>query len=180
MIKAVKYIIGFLTIILVSIVAYTTTYYFVEIKPNKVAIQKLIDSYELNSSSYETLEKMAVTEEGRNGIANYVAHSIAVEKTGKGFRNYWHFKGTHWHLWIRLLYSEREIYKMWLALAPYGGGRGMKEASMYHFKKPLEQTSCYELAQLVVMVKAPSKFKPGSINSENRIKERGVVNVCNS
>ena len=178
--KVIKYFGGILAIIIFAPLIYTIIYFLVEIRPHTESMSEKIGIYNNMSSNLTLLEKMAVNEEGRNGIARYVSHSMAVENSERGFRNLWHLIGLHWHLWVRVMYSEQEQYALWLAMAPYGKGRGMNEAATYHFNKQLEQLSCYQLAQLVVMVRAPTRFKPGGEQSEQRIKERGVANECRS
>lgn len=175
-----KYIGAILVFIIVAPLVYTTFYFLVEIRPHTLSMAEKIEIYNNISPNLTLMENMAISEEGRSGMARYVSHSLAVENTESGFRNFWHLIGLHWHLWVRVMYSEQEQYSLWLALAPYGKGRGMNEAAIYHFNKPLEQLSCYQLAQLVVMVRAPTMFKPGSEKSEQRIKGRGVANVCSS
>jgi hypothetical protein len=178
--KVVKYIGGILAFIFVAPLIYTILYFLVEIRPHTVSMAEKIEIYNNISPNLTLMEKIAVSEEGRSGMVRYVSHSLAVENTKSGFRNFWHLIGLHWHLWVRVMYSEQEQYFLWLALAPYGKGRGMNEAAVYHFNKPFEQLSCYQLTQLVVMVRAPTRFKPGSEKSEQRIKDRGVANVCSS
>jgi hypothetical protein len=178
--KVMKYIGAILVVIVIAPLIYTTLYFLIEIRPHTESIGKMIGIYNIKSPNLTLMENMAVSEESRSGMASYVSHSLAVDNTESGFRNLWHLFGLHWHLWVRVMYSEQEQYSLWLALAPYGKGRGMNEAAIYHFNKPLEQLSCYQLAQLVVMVRAPSWFKPGSEKSEQRIKDRGVANVCSS
>jgi hypothetical protein len=158
----------------------TTTYYLVEIRPHSYSISEKIKIYSSKSNNLALLEKIAVNEEGRDGIARYISHSLAIEHTQSNFRGLWHLIGLHWHLWVGLMYTEQEQYSLWLALVHYGKGQGMNAASTFYFNKSIEQLSCYQLAQLVVMVRAPTMFKPGSKRSEKRIKERGVANVCGS
>lgn len=178
--KVIKYIGGIFVLIIFVPLAYTTTYYLIEIRPHSESLSEKIRIYNNTSKNISLLEKMAVNEEGRNGIARYVSHSLAVEYTESGFRNLWHLIGLHWRLWISIKYSEQEHYALWLALAPYGKGRGMNEAATFYFNEPIDQLSCHQLAQLVVMVRAPTRFTPGSEKSEQRIKERGIESVCNS
>ena len=178
--KIGKYIVGTLLAVVLLPSAYTVVYYFLEIVPQTDSINMMIESYNDRSKNYQIMEKMTVKEEGINGIHRYVSHSLAVTNIAKGFCNYWHLIGLHWHLWVWLKYSEEEEYSLWLAMAPYGPGRGMKQASIYHFNKPFEELSCYQLAELVVMVRAPTRFIPGSERSKQRIYERGVANECGS
>ena len=178
--KIIKYIGGTLLAVVLLPIAYTVVYYFVEIAPQSHSINKMIVSYSNRTSNYKIMENMAVREEGRNGIYRYVSHSLAGTYISKGYRNYWHLIGLQWHLWVWLKYSEEEQYALWLAMAPYGPGHGMNQASIYHFNKSFEELSCYQVAELVVMVRAPTRFTPGSERSKQRIKERGVANECSS
>ena len=178
--KVIKYISGILFLIICTPLIYTTVYYLVEIRPHINEIEEKIKIYKKSSLNLTLMENIAVREEGRNGIARFVSHSLAVENTKSGFRSIWHLMGVHWHLWVRVMYSEQEQYLLWLAMAPYGKGRGMNEAAFSHFKKSLDELSCYQIVQLVVMVRAPTIFIPGSKKSEKRIKEQGLANVCSS
>lgn len=180
MIRVAKYALGFLIFFVCILVFYSVLYYFLEIRPIRSIIEEKISQYSPLTENYLLMETMAVNEESRRGIADFVAHSFAVEVTEKEFRSMWHLRGLHWHIWFRLLYTEKEIFQLWLAMAPYGKGRGIKEASMYHFANIFEKLSCYQIAQLVVMVRSPSGYKPGSERSEKRIYKRGVANVCKS
>ena len=122
---------------------------------------------------------MAIEAEKKKGIINYVSHSLAVDYIDKNFRGGWHLIGAHWQLWIRIIYSEEELFNLWLAQAPYPRGRGMDEASLFFFNKKMEQLSCYQLAQLTVMVRSPTMFKPESKKSEQRIKRYNLNSACN-
>jgi membrane carboxypeptidase/penicillin-binding protein PbpC len=176
--RLIKYTGILLILIVLSPIFYTLSYYILEINPHSASIEKLIQPYQRRSTNHRIMERMAVQEEGRSGISSYVAHTLAVENTDKDFRNLWHLIGLHWQLWLRLTYSEQEQFSMWLALAPYGPGRGMDHASIHHFEKPFEELNCYQLAELVVMVRAPSMFSPGSERAQQRIAARGVAKDC--
>ena len=165
-------------IICVSPFVYTTIYYFLEIRPHNESMSNKIKTYEGISKNRSLLEKMIVKVEGRKGIANYVSHSLAVDNIHNGFHKNWHIIGLHWHFWVRLKYSEEEIFRLWLAQVPYGSGRGMNEASTYHFKLPLEHLSCHQVSQLVVMAKAPTIYAPNTQRSELRIKALSLKNEC--
>ena len=167
--KVMKYIGAILVFIIAAPLIYTTLYFMIEIRPHTESISEKVGIYNKVTSNLALLEKMAVSEEGQNGMARYVSHSLAVENTESGFRNIWHLVGLHWHLWVRVMYSEQEQYALWLALAPYGKGRGMNEAATFFFNKPIEKLSCHQLAELVVMIRAPTTFKPGSEKTEQRI-----------
>ena len=123
---------------------------------------------------------MAMKEATQYGISRFVGHSLAVDNIEHGFRNYWHLSGFHWHLWVWIRYTDMETFQLWLAMALYGSGRGMNEASMLNFNSKIEELSCNQLAQLVVMVRSPSIFKPGSKRSNKRIKNKDILSVCNS
>ena len=180
MLRLTKYFVGFLVVLFFVPLIYTTSYYFTEIRPHNDSIVEKIDSYESLTRNHELMEVMAVNEEGRNGMVRYVGHTLALETSKKGLRKYSHLDGLHWLFWVWVLHSENEIFKLWLAIAPYEIGSGMNEASMHHFNKSITQLSCNQLAQLVVMVRSPSKYKPGSERSEQRIKNRGTASVCSS
>jgi len=180
MFKFIKYLFSFIVFLVLAITIYTASYYFIEIRSHNGAFTEKINEYIELSGNHFLLEKMAVKEEYRSGMLRYVAHSLALDTIETGFRNYWHLMGLHWHLWLWVLYSEKEVYQLWLAMAPNGSGQGMNEASKLHFNKTFEELSCYQLAQLVVMVRSPTAFKPGSERSEERIKKRSVASVCSS
>ena len=163
-----------------TISIYTLSYYLIEIRPHDNFINEKIKTYSELSKNHLLLEKMAIKEETQNGILRYAAHSLAVDNIKHGFRNYWHLIGLHWHLWIWIRYTDNEIFQLWLAMVPNGSGRGMNEASMFYFNSKIEDLSCNQLAQLVVMVRSPSMFKPGSDRSNKRIKNKGIISVCNS
>ena len=180
MIRAIKYIFGLFLLLIITIIIYTTSYYLIEIRPMNNSMTNKIKNYSPLSTNHLLMEKMALKEEGKKGIARYVAHTLAVENSNGGFRNYWHLVGLHWHLWLRLSFSEKETFKLWLAIAANGNGRGMNEAATLHFNKPFSHLSCNQLAQLVVMVRSPTTFKPGSKRNEQRVISKGVANECNS
>lgn len=175
-----KFINRTVAILLALSLIYIGIYFIVEIRPHVSEMDEMIREYETDSLNYSSIKSMAVAEEGIDGIGSYVGHSLAVSNVGSGFRGAWHLLGLHWQLWVRLLYSEDEIFRLWLAMVPYGDGRGMKDAAQFHFESDLDSLSCYQLAQLVVMVRAPSMFKPGSERSINRIRDHGVAIRCDS
>ena len=178
--RAIKYIFGLFLLLIITFIIYTTSYYLIEIRPMNDSMTNKIKKYSPFSTNHLIMKKMALNEEGKKGIARYVAHTFAVENSNGGFRNYWHLVGLHWQLWLRLSFSEKETYQLWLAIAANGYGRGMNEAAILHFKKPFIELSCNQLAQLVVMARAPTIFKPGSERNTQRVNSRGVANNCNS
>lgn len=180
MIRAIKYIFSIFLLLIITIIIYTTSYYLIETRPMNDSMTNKIKNYSPLSTNYLLMEKMVLKEEGKKGIVRYVAHALAVENSNGRFRNYWHLVGLHWHLWLRLSFSEKETYQLWLAIAANGYNRGMNEAAILHFKKPFVELSCNQLAQLVVMARAPTIFKPGSERNAKRVKSRGVANECNS
>ena len=180
MLRLTKYFVGFLVVLFFVPLIYTTSYYFTEIRPHNDSIAEKINSYESLSRNHGLMEEMAVNEEGRNGMVRYVAHTLALEATQKDFKKYSHLVGLHWLFWVWVLHSEKEVFKLWLAIAPYESGSGMNDASMHYFNQSIEQLSCNQLAELVVMVRSPSKYKPGSERSKQRIMSRGMASACSS
>lgn len=180
MIRAIKYIFGLFVLLCITIVIYIASYYFIEIRPLNESITQKINNYSPLSTNYLLMQKMVLKEEGKKGIARYVAHNLAVENSNGSFRNYWHLVGLHWHLWVWLNLSEKETYQLWLAIAANGRGIGMNEAATLHFNKPIVQLSCNQLAQLVAMVRSPTIFKPGNTRNTQRVKNRGIANECSS
>jgi hypothetical protein len=75
-------------IILMPIV-YTTTYYLVEIRPHSDSISEKIKIYSSKSNNLALLENIVVNEEGRDGIAKYISHSLAIEHTQSNFHGLW-------------------------------------------------------------------------------------------
>jgi penicillin-binding protein 1C len=59
---------------------------------------------------------------------------------------------------LELLYSKKEILKMWATVAPFGGNTvGASTASWRYFNRNLDQLSWAEYATLAVLPNAPSK-----------------------
>ncbi len=180
MFRFIKSVFKFFVFLSLVITIYTVSYYFVEIRSHTGLLNEKIESYSSLTDNHEFMKDMVFKEESQSSIIWNVSHSLAVDYTESGFRNYRHLIGLHWHFWIWVLYSEEEQYKLWLAMTPNGSGeRGMHKASQQYFNKPLDQLSCYQLAQLVVSVRSPSRFNPGSERSNQRIKNRGIVDECN-
>jgi hypothetical protein len=175
-----KYALYLFFALLISPFIYTGIYYLVEIRPHKFDIERKIEAYSPSSSYYKIIKRMAEQEESVAGIARYAGHSLAALYVGDRFHGFWHLVGLHWQLWITVLYTEDEIFRIWLAVSPYENGRGMLSAAKYYFDNDLESLSCHQLAQLVVMVRSPSRFKPGSERSESRINEHGLLGMCGS
>jgi hypothetical protein len=163
----------------VALAFYTTSYFCIKILPVKSKIDEKITAYKNWDANVAIMRKMAVHEEGEDGIASYVAHSLALEYLGDGhFRNFWHLVGLHWQVWIPLIYDDEEVFSIWLALAPYGNGRGMNEAAVKYFSAPIPKLGCNQLATLTVMVRSPSGFPPGGEASRNRIETHHLTNIC--
>lgn len=173
-----KHFISFILATVLIPLLYTVSYYFVEIRKNEGEIDRKIALYSETTSNHLLMREIALQEETQLGILRFSAHSLAVDLHDGHFRNFWNLAGLHWHVWLRVLYSDSEIFRIWLSMAPYGEGRGMNEASEHYFAKSIDKLSCYQIAQLVVMVRSPSMFKPGSTRSEKRIENRGVSSRC--
>jgi len=175
-----KYVIRFFSVIVLLPTLFTVTYYFFEIKQHQSKIEQKIALYSKTTSNHLLMYEIALQAESRVGILRFVTHSLALNYHDGHFRSFWNLAGLHWHIWMKLLYTDDEIYQIWLAMAPYGlvGEVGMNEASEHYFVKTIDKLSCYQIVQLVVMGRSPSMFKPGSVRSEKWIKDHGVSSRC--
>ena len=76
-------------------------------------------------------------------------------------------------LWLASSYihfSNEQAFYLWACYAVYESGHGLGNASMYYFNKPLSELNEESLVALVVASRNPSRFKPGTERSEERIK----------
>jgi len=53
-------------------------------------------------------------------------------------------------------------YRSWAHYAPYERGRGLANASLYYFHKPLSNIDEQDIATLAAVVQSPSRYKPGT------------------
>ena len=176
--QRLKYFIGITALIFLMLSSYTTAYYIIEIRPTLSAIDEKVTRYSYSSRNSELLASIAMQQEGRSGMFRYVAHRQAINNIEHGFRNAWHLMGLHWHLWLKILYSDQEIYQLWLAQFPYSEGRGINEAAEYYFNISFWELSCYQIVQLAAMARAPTALKPGSERSEKWIRSQGIGVIC--
>ena len=79
----------------------------------------------------------------------------------------------NWALWLAssyLHFSDQDIFSIWAYYVPHERGRGLGNASLYYFNKPLSDLDEHGLAALLAAVRSPSRFKPVTGISDRRIK----------
>jgi len=126
------------------------------------------------SSAPHVLYDIAIADGSKESIRTYAIqqaywHLGRNENPGKMLLS--QLNESLWLLVSYLHFSEKQVFSIWVYYAPYEGGRGLKDASLYYFKKPLSDLDERSLAALVVVVRSPSRYKPGTERSERRIEQ---------
>jgi hypothetical protein len=126
------------------------------------------------SSAPPDLYRIALAAESRDSIRTYAIRQAywylgCKEKPKRMLL--WHLNGTLWLVSSHLHFSEEQVFALWVYYAPYEGGRGLSNASLHYFNKPLSELDEQGLAALVAAARNPKKYGPGTENSQRRIEE---------
>lgn len=103
------------------------------------------------------LYRLAALSETPAGIAQYAGRLLADRYAPRSG-----LAALYWSSVIPHLYTEAEAFKLWVSLAPHQHGQGLRSAAQFYYGKGLSELSEPQLAELVVMVRAPTVFVPGS------------------
>jgi hypothetical protein len=120
------------------------------------------------------LYQIAVAAESKEGIRTYAMKQACwyvgcKEKPQRMLA--WHFNGALYLISSYLHFSDEQVFSLWTYYAPYERGRGLGNAALNYYEKPLSELNEQQLASLVVAVRSPSRYKPGTERSERRVKE---------
>jgi len=117
---------------------------------------------------------LAVAGETKEGIRSYAIRqaywSLVFDKNPSGTLS-WHANNFLWYISSFLHLQEKQVFGLWVDCAYYGCGRGLKEVAHEYFGKELHEFSKRELAGLVVLVRSPTRYPPGSERAEQRVNE---------
>jgi hypothetical protein len=126
------------------------------------------------SSAPLSLYRIALAAESKASIRTYAItqaywHLGCKEKPKKMLS--WHLNGALWLVSGYLHFSEQQVFSLWVYYAPYKGGRGLANASLYYFNKPLSELNEEGFAALVAAAESPPRYVPGTKASWRRIRE---------
>lgn len=122
----------------------------------------------------DTLYPLAVAGETKHGIRNHAlkqAYVCLVFSKHRGRMLKWHLNTSLWCFAGRVHFNEREIFGLWVYCGLGGCGKGLPETAERYYGKNITHLSRKQLAGLVAAVKHPTKYKPGTEESETRIKD---------
>ena len=111
-------------------------------------------------------------------LTGYLARLISMEGERPRSTLQRHLGDLAWQLSLNISYDRESITSLWSAKAFSPAGAGMEAAALHYFNRPLHELECHDLAALVVMVRAPRRFAPGSAASEERIRATGLEAAC--
>ena len=89
-----------------------------------------------------------------------------------------HLDGIAWQLSLNISYDHEAMAALWSAQALSPAGTGLEAAALHYFERPLRELDCHDLAALVVMIRAPKHFAPGSEASGLLIRARDLEAAC--
>lgn len=158
---------GFHQVMALALVIYLgmVTYYWLEIRPVAQVSFESAQPYLSDAPAMKSLRATAMKVTGNS--YGYIVGSIKPLTPPKKHL-YRHLEGAVWAFWLNALYDDEELNAMALAKSYFGQDAqgnavyGAREAAEKLFHTKLEKTSCEQRVQMVVMLKAPSLYKPGS------------------
>lgn len=164
------------TIILITLIFW----YFSSFYPHLSELNKIIENEEKVVSNISDIHKLAVMVESSQGIRSYALRQayreLVFDKTSKS-NTHWHTNTALWYFSSYLHFNENETFYLWSALV-YSGEKGLQKSSIHLFSKELSKLNLKQKAELVAMVKAPHRFKLGSMALKKRVdsmfKTKGV------
>lgn len=148
------------------------TWYMASFAPHLRELRSLAaQGMKVKEDANPAFYSLAVAGETKNLIRSYAVRqaywSLVAEK-GSGGTLSWHLDNILWQVASHLHFNEDEVFGIWVECSLYGCGRGLKEASLKFFGKPIGTLSEEELAALVALVKSPSIYPPGTPRGEER------------
>ena len=163
----------FLGLFLISVpILLPIIWYVISFLPNRPIMNRYISHGEtISTSAPKDLYDLAVLRETLPGIRRFaVAQSyrtIITETSNSKLVH--HFDNLVWYIASYIHYTDKEIYYIWLDCAVEMCDFGLDMASIKYLGKSIEDLNIHELAGLVVLVRGPSIFKPGSNRFEEHI-----------
>lgn len=127
--------------------------------PHRADIEALASSVQPPPQLYT----LALQAESKAGIGRYAARLLAQRHCPES-----RIGIAYWGYVFPALYPEKTQFKLWVRLAPYQGGEGLEAAAQHFYGRPLQALNRPQLAELVVMVRSPSYFAPGSEQNQRR------------
>jgi len=172
MIRLRKWILGFLVVITVTPIVAFLAWYAVFFLPHLNELKAQAKYGQENVLPVKAaLYPLAIAAEGEKGIrigairnAYWSVLSRSNEPTVRR-----HINGLLWMLVSYIHFDEQEIFGIWANCTLLGCDKGLPEAARKYYGKPISDMSQRELAGLVVLLKSPTVFRPGSERSEKRI-----------
>ncbi len=121
-----------------------------------------------------TIYPLAIASESKQGIRTYAlrqAYYFLVYQQNRSTMTSWHLNNALWYLASLVHFSEDEVFAIWAECVLADCKNGLVDAAKKYFEADLNNLSEHDLAALVVLVKSPSRYAPGSERSEQRINE---------
>lgn len=150
------------------------SWYVVSFLPYLKDIKRIAaDGNDKVKSINHTLYPLAVAAYTREGIqlsALKQSYWNLVFIKKKKSNSYWHLNNFLWYVIGRTHINENEAFGIWVNCSCFECGKGLPEASVVYYQKKITELSRKELAGLVALVKSPARYKPGTNESEKRIK----------
>lgn len=168
-----KWIVRVLIIVFAAPVVSLMAWYGLSFLPYISEINKLADSgVQKAQPVIVSLNSYVVAAESKEGIRVHAIRqayrSLVFSKNRSGNLS-WHANNALWYLASYMHFSGDEVFGIWVSCALSGCGKGLPDAAMEYYGKDMQSMNDRELAGLVALVRSPSRFKPGSPLSEERI-----------
>jgi len=164
---------GILFLISIILAGIWYSHLYLQYKQNLDSV--LSNSYEEFQTVDSTLYKMAVIAEGEQRIRRWVAQqacwSNVYFEDKSSFNRILEFY--IWYVCISLHYDDKQIFRLWCHYSIFvdGYGYGLNNASMKYFGKNTENLSLEQKAAIIVMVRSPDLYRPGSESSKKRVQQ---------
>ena len=118
--------------------------------------------------------RAVVAAESKDRIRSYAMRqaywSLVYSNESKGNLK-WHFNNALWYYASFVHLNDQEVFGILVDCGLFFCGKGLNKASSTYYGKKIVQLSNRELIGMAALVKSPSRYKPGSRFSENRIKK---------
>lgn len=145
--------------------------YFSRFYPHISELKTIIASQEKVVSKVSDIHRLALLFEGHQGIRNYatrLAYRELVFDKESIKTSTWHVDTALWYFSSYFHFNENEMFYLWSSLV-YIQKKGLQRSSLYLFSKELSELSLRQKAELIAMVKAPHRFKLGSVALKKRV-----------
>ncbi len=168
-----KFFVRALLVLTITPVLMVIFWYLVAFIPHLHKLNEIVASGAKDISTVQTpIYEYAKVAETENGIRSYAmrqAYWELVFKESRRSQFSWHASNLLWYASSFIHFNNKEVFYIWVNCSGMPCNSGLREASKKFYGKDISALSKNELIGLVALVKAPSRYIPGTEIHKKRV-----------